>query len=199
MMIDNQCPFYLHLKTFGEFSDHEIEEILPLFVLKKVRKHQYLLQEGDISSRDFFVLRGMLRKYSIHNDKEWISQFATEGNWLSDHDSQLNQAPSDYYIDALENSEVLIMEASKLSALIASNAKFERYYRNEIRKTLIAQEKRIQCMQKQATNCYAEFLAKFGTLQQRISQTHIASFMGISRESLSRLKSHALKNKRKAG
>lgn len=196
-MIDYNCPFYNHLKTFGQFTDPEIEGILPLFTPKKFRKHQYLLQEGEICNRDFFVLRGMLRKYSVANDKEWISQFASEGEWINDHDSQLNQTPSTYFIDALEESEVLSIDASAVSSLISTHPKFERYYRSEIRKALIAQEKRAQCMQRQAADCYGEFLSNFSSLQQRVSQAHIASFMGITRESLSRLKNQDLKRKRK--
>ena len=198
-MLDTNCPFYSHLKTFGQFTDSEIETILPLFHLRRLKKHQYLLQEGDICNRDFFVLRGMLRKYSIDNHKEWISQFASEGNWINDHDSQFNQSPSNYYIDALEDSEILMVDASAINSLISSNEKFERYYRNEIRRALITQEKRVRCMQKQAVSCYVDFLSTFGYLQKRISQAHIASFMGISRESLSRLKSHALRIRKKIG
>lgn len=195
-MINYNCPFYNHLKTYGEFTDPEIETLLPMFTTKKLRKYQYLLQEGEICRRDFFVLRGMLRKYSVDATKEWISQFAYEGQWISDHDSQLNGSPSAYYIDALEETEVLSIEVSAISSLIATSPKFERYYRNEIRRALIAQEKRVQCMQRMAANCYEDFLSEFPFLQQRISQAQIASFMGITRESLSRLKNQAWKSQR---
>ncbi|HEX6226406.1 MAG TPA: Crp/Fnr family transcriptional regulator [Chryseolinea sp.] len=194
--INPQCPLYNHLRIHGHFTDEEIEPILRLFSTRNLRKHQYVLQEGDVSSRDIFVVKGLLRKYSLHDDKEWISQFTTEGQWVTDHASQLTQGPSKYYIDALEDSKILTIRSHDVASLLRENPKFATYYWNELRKTIIVQEKQIRCMQLQAANCYATFVAEFGYLQERVSQSHIASFMGISRESLSRIKSHALKLER---
>jgi CRP-like cAMP-binding protein len=193
---NSQCPLYNHLRTHGHFTDTEIEPILKLFTTRNLRKHQYVLQEGDLSTRDIFVVEGLLKKYALHDDREWISQFVAEGQWVTDHASQLSQAPSEYYIDALERSKILTIRSHDVAILIRENPKFALYYWNELRKTIIVQEKQVRCMQLQAANCYASFVAEFGYLQERVSQSHIASFMGISRESLNRIKNHALKLER---
>ena len=191
--LDRNCPFYKFLSSAVELTDTEIEDILPLFKKQKLKRNQYLLQEGTVCNHDYFVLNGVLRKYYLDEDKELITQFALEGTWISDWDSQLNETPSLYNIDALEKTEVLKIDKESINHLLNSNRKFQNFYRLLLQKGFSAQQRRISCLQKPAEKCYSDFVSMYGFLEQRISQTHIASFMGISRESLSRLKGQAVK------
>ncbi len=192
-MIDTSCPFYKSLHSVGNFTDQELEEVLSYFKRKRIKKNRFVLQEGNLCLADYFVVKGLLRKFHESDGKEHTTQFACEGCWISDWAAQASGLPSEFNIEALEETVVLIISTADIQRLIAKSRKFESYYREEIKRGHILQEKRILCMQKQAQQCYADFESMYGGLETRVSQTHIASFIGISRESLSRLKNNAIK------
>src|SRR6187431_2532837 len=108
-------------------SEDEFNYCKTLFLPKKLRKRQYLLQEGDVCKYVAFVEKGILRSYTIdEKGNEHIVQFAFEGWWISDHLSFLTGEPSRYNIDAMEDCELLLLSKTAEDQLLQSLPKFER-------------------------------------------------------------------------
>lgn len=181
-----------HIEKTIKLSEAEFEQIALRFKPKTIRRSQYLLQEGDVCNHDYFVVKGALRQYHIHDNKELVNQFAFENWWISDWYSMLNGFPSSFYIDALENSEVLQISKESLGALFEEVPTFDKFYRIIFQRAFSAQQRRIACMQKSANERYEDFVSIYGHFEQRVSQAQIASYLGITRESLSRIKNQTV-------
>jgi CRP-like cAMP-binding protein len=159
-------------------------------IVKKIRKRQYLLQEGDVCKQVAFVSKGMLRSYTT-DDKgnERIIQFAPEGWFISDLYSMITGEPSTQNIDAIEDSElVLINTASqeKLQELIPEYIKFNYL---QMRGAYIALQKRLADMfALSAEEKYVKLLNTYPDIVQRVPQHMIASYMGLTPETLSRIR-----------
>jgi CRP-like cAMP-binding protein len=157
---------------------------------KKLRKKQYLLQAGDVSRYENFVSKGLLRAYTVDSKgQEHIAMFAMEGWWTSDLYSFLTNTPATQHIDALEDSEVLSIEKPDLERLYAEVPKFERFFRILLQNAFIANQQRIlSSISQTAEEQYLNFIKKYPSLEQRIPQHQIASFLGITPETISRIR-----------
>ncbi len=186
-----------HISKFVTLNDQEFELVSSHFKYRTVRKKQYLLQEGQVCTSDYYVLSGALRQYHVHEGRERIAQFAFEDYWISDWYSILNQTPSQFNIDAIEDSEVLVIDKNSLDLVFERVPKFAHFFRIIFQRAFGAQQHRISYMQKSAEECYADFAERYGHYEQRVSQAQIASFIGITRESLSRIKNQTLLKQRK--
>lgn len=171
-------------------SDEEFEIIRNMFIPKKLRKRQYLLQEGDICRYITFVEKGLLRLYSIdYKGNESILQFAPEQWWVSDRESLELQQPSKLNIDALENSELLQITLKNFKELGRKVPSFNEFEKQLYAKNIIAHQKRIHAaISFSAEGKYNEFIKTYPYIQQRVPQHMIASYLGISPETLSRIK-----------
>lgn len=194
---DKSNQLRAHIVKVVALSETELDFVLDKFTYRVVRKNQYLLQEGDVCKCDYYVVSGAIRQYYVHEGKERITQFGFEDYWVSDWYSMLHQTPSKYNIDALEQSEVLQIEKSSLDAIFEHVPRFEKFFRVIFQRAFAAQQQRISYMQKPAEESYLDFTAMYGHFEQRVSQTHIASFLGITRESLSRIKNQSLQKQKK--
>ena len=162
-----------------------------LFIPKKLRKRQYLLQEGDVSKYTAFVEKGMLRIFTV-DDKgnEPILQFSMEGWWAGDLYSFLTEEPSQYHIEAIEDCELLLITKPSWDLLLERIPAFERYFRILIQNSLIATQRRLMgSMSETAEEKYTKLVNNFPGCLQRIPQHMIASYLGITRETLSRIRS----------
>ena len=162
-----------------QLTEDEKQLCKSFFTPKKLRKRQYILQEGDVCKYVAFVEKGMLRSYTI-DDKgnEHIMQFAFEGWWISDHYSFLTGEPAVYNIDALEDSELLLLSRQA-----------ERYFRILLQNNLIATQRRlISSHSHSAEERYNELINGCPTIPQRVPQHMMASFLGITPETLSRIR-----------
>jgi CRP-like cAMP-binding protein len=161
-------------------------------ILKKrtLRKKQYLLQAGDVSHHECFVNKGCLRTYHVDDKgQEHIAQFAFEEWWTGDMYSFLTGQPSPYNIDALEDSEVLLIEKSQWEQMFKDIPKFERLFRMLLQNAFISMQRRIiENMSLSAEDRYTNFLQRYPQLEQRIPLRQIASYLGITPESLSRIR-----------
>lgn len=182
----------LHQKINEKISitDQEWEICKSLFIPKKLRKRQYLLQEGDVCKYTAFVEKGMLRTYTVdEKGAEHILQFAPEGWWLSDLSSFLTNEPSMFNMDALEDSELLLITNTSRNELLQKVPAFERYFRILIENHLISTQKRLMgSLTETAEEKYAKFINTYTDCTQRVPQHMIASFLGITRETLSRIR-----------
>ena len=182
----------LHKKIAETISitEEDFNYCKTLFLPKKLRKKKYLLQEGDVCKYTAFVSKGLLRTYTI-DDKgaEHILQFALEGWWIADLYSFLTDEPSQFNIEALEDCELLLITKPSWDLLLTKIPAFERFFRILIQNNLIATQRRlIGIMSETAEEKYIKFLKTYPDCGQRVPQHMIASYLGITRETLSRIR-----------
>jgi CRP-like cAMP-binding protein len=175
-------------------SDEEFDQLKTSFIPKKLRKRQYLLQEGDICKYQGFVEKGLLRSYTV-DDKgsEHILQFASEGWWVADLSSYLSEEPSFLNIEALEDAELLMISKTDWEAAMKKIPALEHYFRIILQNHLIATQKRLlQSLAETAEEIYNRFLKTYPECVQRMPQHMIASYLGVTRETLSRVRKQLL-------
>lgn len=172
-------------------TDEEFEFCKTLFIPKKLRKRQYLLQEGDVCRYTSFVEKGMLRTFAVdEKGNEPILQFSSEGWWIADLFSFLTEDPSIYNIEALENCELLLITKPSWDRLLEKVPAFERYFRILIQNNLIATQRRLMSsLSETAEEKYKKLIEVFPGCLQRVPQHMIASYLGITPETLSRIRS----------
>jgi CRP-like cAMP-binding protein len=188
----------LILKNISRFIDLTEDEktfFTSLLKIKKLRKKQYLLQEGEISRYEYFVNKGCVRTYSIdEKGQEHIVQFAIEDWWTGDMYSFLTQTPGLYTIDALEDSELFCLEKNALEELYTKIPKFEKFFRHLLQNAFIAGQRRIiETMSLPADQRYCKFIEQYPLMEKRLPLKQIASYLGITPESLSRIRSQYVK------
>jgi CRP-like cAMP-binding protein len=173
-----------------KITDKEEEICRSLFIPKKLRKRQYLLQQGDVSKYTAFVEKGLLRAYTI-DDKgsELILQFAPEDWWIGDMYSSVTGEPSESNIDALEDSELLLLTNEAREELLRQAPIFERFFRLLLQNSFIALQRRLkENIIQTAEEKYRNFISLYPNIAQRVPQHNIASYLGITPESLSRIR-----------
>jgi CRP-like cAMP-binding protein len=184
----------LHTKITETISltDEEFDFCKTLFSPKKLRKRQYLLQDGDVCKYTAFVEKGLLRTYSIdEKGNEPILQFSMEGWWVADLYSFFTGEPSQFNVEALEDCELLLITEPSWNILLEKIPALERYFRILIQNNLIATQRRLMgTMSETAEEKYLKLVKNFPGCIQRVPQHMIASYLGITRETLSRTRSH---------
>lgn len=183
----------LLLKNIARFitlTKEEEKYFRSVLKVKRLRRKQYFLQEGDVCKYQAFVCSGCLRAYEVDSKgAEHVIQFAPEDWWVGDLYSFFTQTPSRYNIDALEDTELFVFDNKTIEELYERIPKFERYFRLLMQNSLIALQQRILSnMSKSASERYCEFLERYPQIEQRVPNRQIASFLGIQPESLSRIR-----------
>lgn len=173
-----------------ELSETELTEFCSLFQNKSIKKKQFLLQEGEVCKFEGFVTKGMFRVYHIDtNGFEQILYFAIENWWITDIDSFTNEQPSQLFIEALEDSEVLMISKKDKEFAYANQPKIEKLFRVMTQKTHVALQRRmIDNLSKTANQRYIDFIEKYPQLFQRLTNIQIAAYLGISHEFLSKIR-----------
>ena len=186
-----------HILKRIDLSDEEFARCTTFFIPKKIRKHQFLLQEGEVCKSIAFVVNGCLRCYSVdHKGEEHIVQFAIEDWWISEPFSALTGEPSEYNIDAIEDSEVLLLENASQKRLLQEIPKFERLFRLLLENRFVATQRRINAtLSASAEERYLGFLKAYPAIVRRVPQSQIASYLGITPQSLSRIRKKLSKKK----
>jgi CRP-like cAMP-binding protein len=184
-----------NISRFITLTPEEEQYFISLLKIKKLKKKQFLLQEGDINRYDYFVNKGCLRTYTIdEKGQEHIVQFSIEDWWTGDMYSFLTQTPAKYTIDALEDSELLCLERNALEDLYVKVPKFEKFFRLLLQNAFISlQERVIANLSKTADERYCTFIDKYPLMEKRLPLKQIASYLGITPESLSRIRSNYIK------
>jgi CRP-like cAMP-binding protein len=184
----------LHAKITETISltEEEFNFCKTLFSPKKLRKRQYLLQDGDVCKYTAFVEKGMLRTYTVdEKGNEPILQFSMEGWWVADLYSFFTGEPSQFNVEALEDCELLLITEPSWNILLEKIPAFERYFRILIQNNLIATQRRLMgTMSETAEEKYLKLIENFPDCIQRVPQHMIASYLGITRETLIRTRSH---------
>jgi len=187
--IDKSISRYISL------TEEELEIFHTLLKHKSVLKKTYLLQEGEVCDFEAYILKGCIRSYFIDkNGFEVILQFGIEDWWVSDIASFYNREPSKMYIETLEDCELLFLTPQDKEELFAKVPKFERFFRLMLQKNISTTQNRlINTISKTATEKYLDFIKLYPTIPQRVAQHYIASYLGISAEFLSKIRTKIAK------
>lgn len=189
--------FFDYLKKFSSnpIPEGEKELLRHAFVPSKLRKRQYLLQAGDQSKHFAFIVKGAMRMYTV-DDKgtEHIVRLGVEDWWMGDRESWVMFTSSMYNIDALENSELLLITRDSALELIKTVPAFCEMTRQLDERNNIANQRRLtSSISGSAEKRYADFIDCYPELINRFPQHSIASYLGITKDTLSRVKHQLLR------
>lgn len=181
---------YIEIHSQTQLNKSEIEVIRNAFVLKKLRKRQYLLQEGEICKYFSFIVKGAMRQYSVDDrGVEHIVQLSVENWWIGDRESFIMLTPSTYNVDAWEDTELLVTTRSGQLALLEKIPAISSMILKMDERHFITSQYRLNAVISQtADKRYEDFTIHYPELIQRFPQHLIASYLGITKSSLSRIR-----------
>ena len=171
-----------HIEKRIHLTEEEFSRCTQFFAPRKIKKRQFLLHEGEVCKHLAFVTSGCLRSYTIdHKGEEHITQFAIEDWWISDLHSFLAGTPSTHNIDALQDSETLLLEHSARERLLDAVPNVERFFRMLLEANYVATHRRIdESLSKSAEERYLAFVKTYPALVELVPQNQIASYLGIT-------------------
>lgn len=190
-------PLLDYFQKVISLNNQEKQLVTELFKPRLYRKRQYVLQENDTCNQCNFIVRGCLRMYKVDTDgNTHIIQFASENWWIMDLGSFHDRTPSELNIDALEDTMVLQISYDNLLSLYTQAPKFDRIFRVLVENNYVSLQKRLlQYISSTAKEKYLSFQETYPHLTNRLPQTQIASFLGMTPEFLSRLRNKQVKPK----
>jgi CRP-like cAMP-binding protein len=182
-----------HFEKYISLTDREFDYIFEHFVYKKIIRRQFLIQQGDQVSREYFVLKGCLKSYMVDNDdKPHILQFALPDWWITDYQALYNGMPSTLYIDSIDGAEVLSITVENKDKLCAEMHKVEHFFRKKTNWGYVALQQRILgLLNSNAKDRYEQLLKQYPALFKTVPKQLLASYLGVTRETLSRLYTQA--------
>jgi len=179
-----------HVEEKVQLTDKDKELVMSFFKCKNLRKRQYLLQEGDMCKYISFVAQGLMKSYTV-DDKgnEHINLFAWEGWWISDFTSFVFGNEAKLNIDTIEDTALLLLSRANYDKMLTEVPVMERYFRILYQNSLATKDSRlISANTHTAEEKYAMFLETYPSISQRLPQNLIASYLGLSPETISRIK-----------
>lgn len=178
-----------HFEKIISLTDQEFKYIFSHFTSKKLKKHQFLIQETDFVTNDYFVLKGLLKASRLDKKgKEHIIQFAMEDWWITDYQAYFSQKKSTLNIDCIEDAELLCLSLENREKICSEVHKVEHFFRRKSNLGYVALQARIlSLLNNSAKERYQQLLLQYPSLFQRVPKTLIAAYLGVSRETLSRL------------
>lgn len=179
-----------YLEARASFEPRDFDIIDAGFVHKRLRAGEFLQRGGDVTRYAAFVAIGCLRNYVVDaKGKEHIVQFAPETWWLADATSLNNRTPSAYFIDAIEDSELLLIDWPSHHKLVENVAGYAAAFRAGLQKHAAAKDQRIvSSLSASAEERYLEFLRVYPSIAQRVPQSMLASYLGMTPETVSRIR-----------
>lgn len=182
-----------HIEEITSLTDEEFDHVKTFFSLRKVRKNQYLISEGDEVKYEYLVLSGIFKVFYVDEQgKEYIVQFARENWWMSDYYAFFKQKNAGMFIECMEEGEVLYSTLQAREKLSADLHKMEHFFRVKLTNGYISLQQRIKLLLSSTPQQrYEEFSKLYPDLLQQIPKKYIAEYLGVSRETLSRLYSNS--------
>lgn len=172
-----------------EISDQEFDYILSHFTYKKLKKHQFLVQEGQQVTDDYFILSGCVKSYYTDvAGKVHIILFGAKDWWITDYEAYYYQKAAKLNIDCIEDTEVLCLSSDNREKLCKELHKVEHFFRKKTNRRNVSLQNRIlTLLSSSARERYEKFLSDYPDLVQKLPKHLLASYLGVTRETLSRL------------
>lgn len=182
-------PLHQHINEIVHLTDEEFAYVLQHFTPLRKRKYQYLVQEGELAHREYWVVKGCLKSsYLDLKGKEHVLSFAMENWWVTDYKAFIHQAEAEVNVDCLEDCELLAISFENRDKLTRKMHKMERFWAKKTKLGYAALQGRIlSLLRDSAAERYQDLLQTYPQLAQRVSKKLIASYLGVSRETLSRM------------
>lgn len=189
-------PILLNISKHIMLNQEEQQLFLAKTEIHHFKTKTILLNSGEICKHSYFVNSGILRSFNINdNIVEHVLSFACEGWWISDMYSLISQKPGNLFIEVLEDAEVLLLSKENQEQLYTEIPKLERFFRILTENSLVAnQERLMDNLSLSAEERFEKFCKKYPTLIQKIPQKQIASYIGVTPEFFSKMKSRLLRN-----
>lgn len=193
MQFENLIRVYF--KNFTTLNDEEIKTIIPHFTVKKIKKGNFLFRNGEVNNNYIVVIKGALRLFYINEDfKEYSLRFAFENQNVGDLKSFVYGEKSELNLHALENTVTIEVDREKLSMLLNKFPKLNPFLINQYEEALITANQRILLnISSSAEERFDDFIARNGNYNNRLSDRHIASYIGVTPEFYSKLKKKKLR------
>ena len=192
----NTKPLIDYFNKLLPLDEAEESIVKEVFKERRVKRRQFILQEGDVSKLNTFVVEGCFKMYMIDgNGKEHNLQFAIENWWIGDIGSFHTEQPSKLYIEAIENSVILQINKEDQLKLFVEYPKFNRIFRVITENALVSTQRRIlQNISSTAEERYLDFMERYPHFFNRISNVQIASYLGVTPEFLSTIRKRLVKS-----
>jgi CRP-like cAMP-binding protein len=176
-----------HFSSYVPLNRAEKEELRDRVIEKRIKRRQFILQENDVCKYYTFVVSGCFKMYGVDKDEVGHNlQFAAENDWIMDISSFHSEKESRLFIEALEPSVILQIDKPGLIFLYQNHEKFSRIFRVIIENKFIELQNRVlQNLSSNAEERYVTFLEQYPRLSNRLPNTQIASYLGITPEFLS--------------
>mgnify|MGYP003576195652 FL=1 len=186
-----------HITRCAPINSQELDVFHSRLKSKTYKKKTLLLRQGEVCKFEAYIVKGCVKKYYIdQSGNEVILQFAVEDWWISDIGSFSEQKPSNLFIETLEDTELLVIDYESKELLFQEIPNLERVFRIMLQRAYSVLESRFYAtVSHSAETRYLEFIKKYPTIPQRVPQQQIASYLGITPESLSRIKANLFKRK----
>ena len=186
----NIKPLLNNIEKYVTLTNTEVDFLTSRLSSRKYLKGQYILQQGDISKTECFIISGCTKMFYLDDKgQEHIIMFSIEDWWTSDLGSFISQTPSDFNVQCLEKTEIIQFSYDNIEEIFFEIPKLERFFRKIIEKAFVASQKRIiRNFSLTAKERYVIFSNNYPKMEQRIPQYMIASYLGITKEFLSKIK-----------
>ena len=183
------------IKNSISLSSQAEEYIYSISKEKTVSKGEILIREGQTVNKTFFVIQGSLRSFCVDKEgKEHTLQFAIKDWWISDFMAIYNNEPASLTVECITDSTLIEFNAQKLNDIYIQFPEFESFQRKNLERHVVSLHKRIlNQLQLTALERYSLFLEQYPNIEQHVPNYHIASYLGITQQSLSRVRAEIAK------
>ena len=187
-------PLFNYIDKYINLTTEEKSILISKTTPRNYLKGQYIIQQGDVCKTANFITSGCTKTFYIDKEgQEHIVMFSIEDWWTSDMGSFISQTPADFNVQCLENTELIQFSYDALEELYVEIPKLERLFRKIVERAFVASQKRIiRNFSLSAKERYLIFRENYPKIEQRIPQYMIASYLGITKEFLSKIKSQLI-------
>lgn len=171
-----------NISRFIELTELEKHKFISLLKVITLKKKDFLLQEGDVAKYEYFITKGCLKNYTLdENGTQHISMFGIENYWTTDLLSFISNEPSQFFIEALEDTELLAISRTNYECLFKEIPKFEKFYRILYQRSLMSYIRRTNHgISLTAEERYIRFKARYPQIFSRIKQKDLAAYIGVT-------------------